>query len=73
MRRSASFGDKLKRTVFESDVLFTDDSITPLQVKGTRKGHKTGLWVYVWGGTNPPLIVADSDAKVVGLEKTTSL
>ena len=52
-------GDELKKAVFESDVLFTDDSIIPLQVKGNGKVHKARLWAYVRGGTDPPLIVYD--------------
>jgi transposase len=52
-------GDELKRAVLESDVLFTDDSIIPLQVKGNGKVHKARLWAYVRGGTGPPLIVYD--------------
>ncbi|MEJ2724063.1 MAG: IS66 family transposase [Deltaproteobacteria bacterium] len=52
-------GDELKRAVLESDVLFTDDSIIPLQVKGNGKVHKARLWAYVRGGTDPPLIVYD--------------
>jgi transposase len=54
-----SLGDELKKAVLESDVLFTDDSIIPLQVKGNGKVHKARLWAYVRGGTDPPLIVYD--------------
>jgi transposase len=52
-------GDELKRAVLESDVLFTDDSIIPLQVKGNGKLKKARLWVYVRGGSDPPLVVYD--------------
>jgi len=52
-------GDELKKAVLESDVLFTDDSIIPLQVKGNGKVHKARLWAYVRGGTDSPLIVYD--------------
>jgi hypothetical protein len=49
----------LKRAVLESDILFTDDSIIPLQVKGHGRVKKARLWVYVRGGPGPPLIVYD--------------
>jgi transposase len=52
-------GEELKRAVLESDVLFTDDSIIPLQVKGHGKVKKARLWVYVRGGPGPPLAVYD--------------
>jgi transposase len=52
-------GDELKRAILDSDVLFTDDSIIPLQVKGNGKLKKARLWVYVRGGTDPPLTVYD--------------
>ena len=51
--------DVLKETVLERDVLFTDDSIIPLQVKGNGKVKKGRLWVYVGGGQGPPLTVFD--------------
>ena len=51
--------DALKRAVLASDVLFTDDSIIPLQVKGNGKVKKARLWVYVRGGQGPPLSVFD--------------
>ncbi|MGW8323099.1 MAG: IS66 family transposase, partial [Thermodesulfobacteriota bacterium] len=40
-------------------VLFTDDSIIPLQVKGNGKVKKARLWGYVRGGADPPLTVYD--------------
>lgn len=49
----------LKRAVLEMDVIFTDDSIIPLQVKGNGKVKKARLWVYVRGGPGPPLTVFD--------------
>jgi transposase len=52
-------GEELKRAVLESDVIFTDDSIIPLQVKGNGKLKKARLWAYVRGGTDPPLTVYD--------------
>jgi transposase len=52
-------GDALKRVVLESDVIFTDDSIIPLQVKGNGKVKKARLWAYVRGGNDPPLTVYD--------------
>jgi len=52
-------GDALKIAVLESDVIFTDDSIIPLQVKGNGKVKKARLWAYVRGGNGPPLTVYD--------------
>ncbi|MFQ5917587.1 MAG: IS66 family transposase [Candidatus Binatia bacterium] len=52
-------GDELKRAVLASDILFTDDSIIPLQVKGNGRVKKARLWVYVRGGPGPPLCVFD--------------
>jgi len=51
--------DARKAAVLETDVLFTDDSIIPLQVKGTGKVKKAPLWVYVRGGPDPPLTAFD--------------
>lgn len=51
--------DALRRAIFESDVLFTDDTPIPLQVKGDGKLKKARLWVYVRGGTGPPLTAYD--------------
>jgi len=51
------FEDVLKGAVLERDVIFTDDSIIPLQVKGNGKVKKARLWVYVRGGKGPPLTV----------------
>ena len=47
--------ETLRRAIFESDVIFTDDTPIPLQVKGNGKLRKARLWVYVRGGTGPPL------------------
>jgi transposase len=52
-------GEELKKAVLKSDVIFTDDSIIPLQVKGNGKLKKARLWAYVRGGTDPPLTVYD--------------
>jgi transposase len=49
----------LKKAVLESDILFTDDSIIPLQVKGHGRVKKARLWVYVRGGPGQTLIVYD--------------
>ena len=49
----------LKQAVLESEILHTDDSIIPLQVKGKGKVQKARLWAYVRGGTDPPLTVYD--------------
>jgi transposase len=52
-------GEELKKAVLKRDILFTDDSIIPLQVKGNGKVKKARLWVYVRGGAGPPLTVFD--------------
>ena len=52
-------GEALKEAVVESDVLFTDDSIIPLQQKGLGRVRKARLWVYVRGDPAPPLAVYD--------------
>lgn len=52
-------GEALKEAVLESGVIFTDDSIIPLQVKGSGKVKKARLWAYVRGGNGPPLTVYD--------------
>ena len=49
----------LKQAVLEGEILYTDDSIIPLQVKGRGKVQKARLWAYVRGGTDPPLTVYD--------------
>ncbi|MCK9275691.1 MAG: IS66 family transposase [Syntrophales bacterium] len=49
----------LQRAVLEGDVLFTDDTPVPLQDKGNGKVKKARLWVYVRGGTGPPLTAYD--------------
>ena len=49
----------LRRAVMEHGVLFTDDTPLPLQVKGNGKLKNARLWVYVRGGTDPPLTVYD--------------
>jgi transposase len=46
-----------RQAIFESDVLFTDDTPVPLQVKGNGKLKKARLWAYVRGGSGPPLVV----------------
>ncbi len=52
-------GEALKKAVLESEILFTDDTVIPLQVKGRGKVKKGRLWVYVRGGPGPPLTVYD--------------
>jgi transposase len=52
-------GDVLRQVVLERDILFTDDSIIPLLVKGNGRVKKARLWVYVRGGPGPPLTVFD--------------
>jgi len=49
----------LKEAVLETEVVFTDDSIIPLQVKGNGRVKKARLWVYVRGDPDPPLAVYD--------------
>jgi len=49
----------LRLAVLEGDVLFTDDTPLPLQVKGNGKLKKARLWVYVRGGTDPFLVAYD--------------
>lgn len=56
---SLLLGEELKKAVLENDILFTDDSIIPLQVKGNGRVKKARLWVYVRGGPGPPLAVFD--------------
>jgi len=51
--------ETLRCAIFESDVLFTDDTPIPLQVKGNGKLKKARFWVYVRGGTGPPLVAYD--------------
>lgn len=43
--------------IFEGNVLFTDDTVIPLQEKGNGKLKKARMWVYVREGTGPPLTV----------------
>jgi len=52
-------GDVLRRTVLGTDIIFTDDSIIPLLVKGNGRVKKARMWVYVRGGPGPPLTVFD--------------
>ena len=52
-------GEVLKQAVVEPDVIFTDDSIIPLQVKGHGRVRKARLWAYVRGDTGPSLTVFD--------------
>jgi len=52
-------GGVLKEAVLERDIVFTDDSIIPLLVKGNGRVKKARMWVYVRGGPGPPLTVFD--------------
>ena len=52
-------GEVLKETVLDTDILFTDDSVFPLLVKGNGRVKKARLWVYIRGGSGPPLTVFD--------------
>jgi len=51
--------EALKGAVLESDVIFTDDSVMPLQIKGNGRVKKGRLWVYVKGDPDPPLMAYD--------------
>jgi transposase len=51
--------DVLKAAVLTGDVIFTDDTVIPLQVKGNGRVKKARLWVYLRGGPGPPLAVYD--------------
>jgi len=46
-----------RQAIFESDVLFTDDTTVPLQDKGNGKLKKARIWAYVKRGKGPPLVV----------------
>ena len=49
----------LKASVLAGDIIFTDDTTIPLQVKGNGKVKKARLWVYLRAGPGPPLAVYD--------------
>lgn len=49
--------ETMRRALFEDNVLFTDDTPIPLQIKGNGKLKKARLWVYIRGG--PSLTVYD--------------
>ena len=49
-------GEVLKQVVLESDILFTDDTPIPLQVKGHGRVKKGRLWVYVGDGDHPQVV-----------------
>ena len=55
----SSLQDVLKAAVLTGDVIFTDDTVIPLQVKGNGRVKKARLWVYLRGGPGPPLAVYD--------------
>jgi transposase len=48
-----------RQAVLEDGVLFTDDTPTPLQEQGIGKFRKARIWVYLRGGTGPPLVAYD--------------
>ena len=51
--------DELKKQTLSRGIIFTDDTPIKLQQKG-KKGLKTGrMWVYVAGGTGPPMKIFD--------------
>lgn len=49
-------GDALNRAVREGDVLHSDDTTVDLLQPGKGKVHTARMWVYVKGGTDPPLV-----------------
>ena len=51
--------DVFRQAIMEGDVLFTDDTPTPLQEQGMGKFRKARMWVYARGGTGPPLVAYD--------------
>lgn len=51
--------EELKKTVLESDVLFTDDTVLPLIEPGRGKTRQARMWVYIRGGVGPRLVVYD--------------
>ncbi len=52
-------GEILKKTVLDTDVLFTDDSVIPLQEEGRNVIRQARLWVYSRGDPGPPLSIYD--------------
>lgn len=51
--------ETFRQAIFENEVLYTDDTPIPLQVKGIGKLKKARLWAYVRGGTGLPLTAYD--------------
>lgn len=51
--------EAFRQAVMEEGVLFTDDTPTPLQEQGIGKFRKARIWVYLRGGTGPPLVAYD--------------
>ncbi len=52
-------GEALKRAVLEGEVLHTDDSPVDLLEPGRGKVRTARIWVYLRGGTDPPLAAYD--------------
>jgi transposase len=52
-------GEALKHAVLDSSVIFTDDSPVALLEPGRGKTRTARMWVYVKGGTDPPLVAFD--------------
>jgi len=46
--------DRMKEIILERGVIFTDDTVTRLQVKGRGKTVNGRMWVYIGGGPGPP-------------------
>ncbi len=66
-------GDLLLQEIMNQNVIFTDDSTIPLQVKGNGKTKTARMWIYVsGGGVSPPLVYyqfTDDRKKCHPLEK----
>ena len=46
--------DLMKRKMFESGVIFTDDTPVQLIIKGEKKAKKGRMWIYLCGNPNAP-------------------
>jgi len=47
--------DALKAEILSREVIFTDDTVVAMQMKGRGKTVQGRMWVYVGGGDGPPL------------------
>jgi transposase len=55
-------GQALQAAVLDTDVLFTDDTVMPLQENGRGRTRQARMWVYLRGGCGPPLVAYDFTA-----------